>query len=437
MWFACFLGKPLSSKAIARHRFRGNEVMSDMQGVLDKDWHKDIRYPLVYRVTTTQKIACGILGLLFGAMGIGLFYVLQNGHADSVSGAFLGFVAICLLAVPLYAVAYAIHASVTLEARAIEVRQAFGSRRLETRDIVGRRLVTGRNVVYPVIVAKEGRPLRLTRATFGLDDRFNAWFNALPDLDEQERASTLAMVEQDVTLGSNAQERLATLEKAKRAAKVLNVLPLILLAWGYVYPRPYGAMVACAALMPWVAIVLSWAKPNLFQLDGKQGDVRPNLGGLLIMPPLVLGMRALFDVHVIDLQPLFLGGLAVGLLLWLAVIMVPKAAAPATKKPWVLPLVMLPFMAAYGVGLLALGDTMWDDAPVQVFRTSITGKHVSHGKSTTYEVYLAPWGDTRGEDSIRVSRAYFDAVKQGDTACVRLHPGTFGLRWTQLGSCSQ
>ncbi|RAO76394.1 hypothetical protein CA260_00155 [Dyella jiangningensis] len=407
-----------------------------MQGVLDKGWHKDIRYPVVYRVTTTQKIACGFLGLLFGAMGIGLFYLAQNGRSGDASGALLGFVAIGFLAIPVCALFYAMNARVTLEARAIEVRGAFGTRRLETRDIAGRRLVTGRNVVYPLIVVKEGRPLRLVRSTFGLDDRFNAWFNALPDLDEQERASTLALVEQDVTLGGNAQERLAKLAKAKQAAKVLNVLPLVLLAWGYLYPRPYGAMVACAALMPWVAIGLSWAKPNLFQLDGKQSDVRPNLASLLIMPPLVLGMRALFDVHVIDLQPLLLGGLALGLPLCLAVIMAPKAATSATKKPWVLPLVMLPFMAAYGVGLLALGDTIWDDAPVQVFRTSITGKHVSHGKSTTYEVYLAPWGDTRGEDSIRVSRAYFDAVRQGDPACVRLHPGRFGLRWTQLGSCS-
>ncbi len=409
--------------------------MSDMQGLLDKDWHKDIRYPLVYRVTTLQKVACGLLGLMFGAMGIGMFYLLQDGHFDGVTGAFLGLVAVGLLAVPVYALAYAVNARVTLEARAIEVHHAFGSRRLETKDIVGRRLVTGRNVVFPVIVAKQGRTLRLTRSTFGLDDRFNAWFNALPDLDEQERASTLAMVEQDVTLGSNAQERLAKLEKAKQAAKALNLLPLGLLAWGFVYPSPYAALVACAALLPWVAIALSWARPNLFQLDGKQGDVRPNLATLLIMPPLVLAMRALFDVNVIDLKQLFLGGFVLGLPLCLAVVMAPKVASSTAKKAWVLPLVMLPFMTAYGVGLLALVDMMWDDAPVQVFPTSITGKHVSHGKSTTYEVYLAPWGESHEEDSVRVSRAYFDAVNRGDRVCVRLHPGKFGLRWMQLGSC--
>ncbi|HET6554077.1 MAG TPA: hypothetical protein VFG49_11125 [Dyella sp.] len=409
--------------------------MSDMQGVLGKDWQRDIRYPLVYRVTTGQKVACGFLGVLFGAMGIGLLYLLQTGHSDGLATAFLAFMAMCLLAIPVYAFAYASNASVTLEANAIEIRKAFGSRRLERAGIEGRRLMRGRNAVYPLIVPKQGAPMQIARSTFGLDDRFNAWFDDLPDLDEKERVATLAMVERDVTLGSNAQERLATLEKAKKMGKVLNLLPMILLAWSFMYPQPYAAVVACAAVLPWVAIVLSWAKPNLYQLDGKQSDVRPNVAVLLIMPPMVLALRALLDVHIVDLQPLFLWGAVLGLPLCLAVVLTPKTSTPASKKPWVLPLVMLPFVAAYGVGLLAIVDTMWDEAPAQVFQTSISGKHVSHGKSTTYEVYLAPWNDTIHEDSITVSRSYFDAVNKGDAVCVRLHPGKFGLRWMQLGSC--
>ncbi len=411
--------------------------MSDVQGVLAKDWHKDIRYPLIYRVTTGQKIACGFLGVLFGAIGIGMAYLVQQGQSDSAVGALLGFMAVCLLAVPVYALVYAINARVTLEAQAIEVRKAFGARRLEAREIEGRRLVPGKNVVYPVIVPKQGSSLRLDRSTFGLDDRFDAWFKALPDLDEKERLAALAMIERDTSLGSNAQERLAKLEKAKQVAKVLNLLPMVLLAWGFLYPRPYAALVTCAAVLPWIAVMLAWARPNLFQLDGKQGDVRPNVAALLITPPLLLAMRALLDVDVIDMKQLFLCGFMAGLPLCLAVIFAPKAPSSTHKKPWVLPLVMLPFLTAYGVGLVALVDTMWDDAPVQVFQTSITGKHVSHGKTTTYHLYLAPWSDTIDEDSVTVPRAYFEAVNKGDAVCVRLHPGKFGLRWMQLGSCSQ
>jgi hypothetical protein len=409
--------------------------MSDTPGALVQDWQSEIRYPVVYRMTTGSQIAAWILGLFFGGCGVGLLALLSQRSFDPFGFAFLGGIALCLLAVPVYCVTYAMKGRLTLEAQAIEVRKAFTTRRLQRSEILGRRLTQGRSTSYPVIVPKTGAPLIIERSTFGLDDRFNAWFNALPDLDAQERAQTLAMVERDATLGGNAQERLATLEKAKQAAKVLNLLPMGLLFWSFVYPRPYAAIVACAALLPWVAVVLVWAKPGLFQLDGKKGDVRPNLAGLLIMPPLVLAMRALLDVTLIDLRQLFLWGFVLGLPLCVAILAAPKAASKTSAKPWALPLLMLPFMMAYGCGLLALTDAMWDSAKPEVFQTAITGKDVSRGKTTTYYLHLAPWSKTIDEDRIAVSRAYYEAVDTGDAVCVRLHPGKFGLRWMQVGGC--
>jgi hypothetical protein len=270
--------------------------------------------------------------------------------------------------------------------------------------------------------------------SFGLDDRFYAWFNALPDLDGAERAATLAEVENDPTLGSNAEERLAKLNKAQQLGKAINVVPLLLMMWLLLMPQPYGVAVACAALVPWLGIGLVWLKPGLFKLDGKQGDVRPNVGGLLILPPLLLGLRAMLDVTMVDLGPLFLWGAVACLPLWLAVLLAPRAGAPAGRR-WVLPVILLPFMLAYGAGLLAIVDTLWDTARPQVFPTTVTGKDVSRGKSTTYYVHLARWNPGIDEQRIAVPRAYYEAVEQGDTVCVRLHPGRFGLRWIQLGGC--
>lgn len=409
--------------------------MSETSGTLVQDWQSEIRYPVVYKMTTGSQIASWILGLFFGACGVGLLVLLQQRSFDAAGYVFLGGIALCLLAVPVYCVAYATQGRLTLEAQAIEVRKAFTTRRLRRSEILGRRITQGRSASYPVIVPKAGRPMMIERSTFGLDDRFNAWFNALPDLDAQERAETLAMVERDASLGSNAQERLAALEKSRQAAKVLNLLPMGLLFWSFIYPKPYAAIVACAALLPWVAVVLVWARPGLFQFDGRKGDVRPNLAGLLIMPPLVLAMRALWDVTLVDLRQLLLWGFVLGLPLCVAVLAAPKAATKTTAKPWALPLLMLPFMMAYGCGLLALTDAMWDSAKPEVFQTAITGKDVSRGKSTTYYVHLAPWSKTIDEDRIAVPRAYFEAVDTGDIVCVRLHPGKFGLRWMQVGGC--
>jgi hypothetical protein len=216
---------------------------------------------------------------------------------------------------------------------------------------------------------------------------------------------------------------------------VLNVLPMGLIFWAFFYPKPYVAVVACAALFPWIAVLLVWARPGVFRFDGKNSDVRPNLAILLIMPPMVLAMRALFDVTLVDLGQLFLWGFVTGLPLCAAILAGPKTPSSTAAKPWVLPLVMLPFMAAYGTGLLALTDSMWDDAKPQVFRTAVTGKDISHGKTTTYYLELAPWNPTVDKDRIAVPRSYYEMVTRGDTVCVRLHPGRFGLRWMQVGGC--
>lgn len=407
--------------------------MGDTPGVLVKDWKEAIRYPVVYRVTTESRIALALLGLLFGACGVMLAWTLWQRHLDPAGAAAMGLMVLGLLAVPVYGAAYAANASLTLERDAIEVRKAFSSRRLRLADIQGRRIGQGRSGRYRIIVPFDRRPLMIDGTSFGLDDRFQAWFNALPDLTAQEQVATRAQVENDPSLGRDAHERLARLDRARRLAKVLNAAPMALLLWAMVYPRPYAIVIACAALLPWLGVAMAWARPNLFQLDGKPGDVRPNVGTLLYMPPLVLGLRALFDITLVDRGPLLLWGLLLGLPLCLAALLAPRAATAGRRVT--IGLLMLPFAFAYGTGLLALADTRWDAARSEVYPTAVTGKEVSRGKTTTYYLDLAPWHPRIARNHVAVPRAYYDAVRRGDPVCVRLHPGRFGLRWMQVGGC--
>jgi membrane protein YdbS with pleckstrin-like domain len=394
-----------------------------------------IRYPIVYTGSTVSKMASWVLGLAFAAGGLFFLQLQWRRHLDIATLLFSAVMVVLMLLVAVFCVASAMRGRLTLEAQAIEVRTGFGTRRLQRADLLGRRVVRSRNGTYPYLVPKSGRGLRVERSTFGLDSRFDAWFDSLPDLDAQERADTLAMVERDPSLGVDAKQRLATLDKANQLAKVLNLLPVALLFWGFIYPRPYALVIACAALLPWLAVVLVWSKPGVFRFDGKNGDVRPNLAQLLIMPPMLLAARAVIDITLVDLGPLFLWGAMLGLPLCAAILAAPKTAAAPGTKLWALPLVVLPFMLIYGASLLALTDTMWDDAKPQVIQTTITGKDIHHGKSTTYYLELAPWSQTIDKDRIAVSRSYFDVVDRGDPVCVRLHPGKFGLRWMQVGGC--
>jgi hypothetical protein len=409
--------------------------MTDAQGVLGKDAPGDIRYPLVYPLTTGSKIGTVIIGLIVGSLGVIAAFLLMENHPDSLGWCLFGIPALCLLMVPVYSVCYAVRAQITLEADAMEIREAFSTRRIQWRDIKGRRITRTRNGGYRVAVLRSGSLLKVQWGSFGLDARFNARFNALPDLDARDRAAVLAEVARDASLGADPAERLARLEKAKQLCKVLSFAAVALLLWMLFYPHPYGVLVACAAALPWLAVVLLWAQPGLFQIDGRGGDAKPNLGVVVAVPALLLGMRATMDLDVLDLRKLFLWGALAALPLFLVLVGAPRAAgAPAGGRAkmafW-----MLLFTAAYGIGGLALADTIWDQAPATVYWTRVTGKHENHGKSTTYSVDLAPWNQDIGKNHFIVSSAYYTVVQQGDAACVRVHPGRFGLRWLRLGGC--
>lgn len=409
--------------------------MSDVQGMLDKDWQRGTSHPLVYNVTVGWRIAMVILAVFFAACGIAIGFMAAQRQPDMVGMlALIAFVSIPL-ALAVYCFCYAFGARLTLERDAIEVRRPFVSRRLSRAQIRGRRFVQSRNTTsYKLIVPVSGRLLMIDTTCFGLDDRFYAWFNALPDLDQAAQDEALAEVKNDPSLGSSPQERLDKLKKAQQFGRVVAFAPIVLFMWVLVMPRPYGLAVTCAALLPWLGMALVWFKPALFKIDGKQGDVRPNVAPLLMTPPLALALRALLDVTIVDLGPLFLWGFLASLPLMLAVVLAPRTETVQARR-WLLPLVLLPFTMAYGVGVLALTDVNWDLVQPQVIQTTVTGKDVSRGKSTTYYVHLARWSATIDKDRIAVPRAYYEAVGRGDTVCVRLHPGKFGLRWVQLGGC--
>src|SRR5215469_8239642 len=185
--------------------------MTDTAGVLGQDWQRDIRYPVVYKVTTGWRIAMVVLALFFAGCGALIGATTLQNHPDPSGVMVLALFSVIPFSLALYCVCYALTASLTLERDAIAVRRPFVSRRLSRAQIRGRRAVQGRNASYKQIVPVSGRPLTIDGSSLGLDDRFHAWFNALPDLDGEERAATLAEVRNDPSLGANAQERLANL----------------------------------------------------------------------------------------------------------------------------------------------------------------------------------------------------------------------------------
>jgi len=319
-----------------------------------------------------------------------------------------------------------------LRADAIELVGLLRTRQLRRGELAGRRRQATRGGSILFLVPKAGRAVPLDSG-MPRDRLLDAWIDALPDLDLIERKASEAKLLADPAFGSNPQERLARLTRARQFSKVANGMAIALLAWAYLYPHPYALAIALLALLPWCAVLIVMLSRGLIAFDTRRNDARPNVAMLLLLPGIVLGLRAMLDVHVLDVMPVFVYGFIASLPLVLSAwMMAPKDSL----KPWAFPLTLLLLVAVpYGGGGLLLADVELDHQPAQAFPTQVLRKYISTGKHSSPHLVLAPWGPRVMGEDISVNRAYYAHVDEGASVCMNLHPGAFGMRWYDMGDC--
>jgi hypothetical protein len=387
-------------------------------------------YPRTYRYSAAMR---GFIYAVAAAMMAGgvwmVFMQIRQASAPEVF-LWLGVAAFFLGA---FVAASTAVACVTLRADEIEVRRLVGTRRLRRSDLRGRRLMPSRGKPISILVPKAGLPLRLDSGYRG-DSVLDAWIATLPDLDQIERDASQAKLAADRSLGATPQERLGRLAQARRLVKLAQGATMVVAAWAYIYPRPYLPVVALVAMLPWCAVgLVGWSR-GLIRFDTLRNDVRPNIALMLILPSVVLGVRALFDTHMLDVAAALEYGVIVGLPLLAAVILVNDRSDQPRAWGWavlLLALVVLP----YGAGLLSLSDVLLDHQRPQVFSTRVDGKYISSGKHPQPYLVLAPWGPETMGDKIAVSRAYYAQTPVHATVCAALHPGSVRLRWFDVRQC--
>lgn len=391
-------------------------------------------YPRIYRYSTVARVAIYACAALMGTGAGWLVYlgVHDAGQGPSIVLLWCG-VGLGVLA-GLMASSCAV-SRMTLSAGSIEVRGLFSSRELRRDAIIGRRLLPTRGKPIQVLVPRNGRALRLDSG-YPRDAVLDGWIDSLPDLDKQERDASEAQLAADRTYGASPQERLEHLANARKIAKVANGAALVICAWGYIFPRPYPLAIAALTLLPWVAVVLvAWSK-GLIRFDTTRNDVRPNVASLLLLPGAALALRALSDIHLIDVrQALELGFLA-GLPLVAAVLLVHQR--DDTPRGWGLPVMLLALVALpYGAGVLSLGDVLLDHAAPRSFSTEVTGKYISRGKHPQPTLILAPWGPKTQGGEVTVARDFYAQTSVNSTVCATLHPGEAGLQWYAVQNCER
>jgi hypothetical protein len=317
---------------------------------------------------------------------------------------------------------------VVLREDAIEiVRAGRATVRIPLDEIVGRRARATGFAVTHVIERTRGAPVELG-IPFEPDAAFEAWFASVPDLDAEELACAEAELLR--AIGPTPDDARRALQGAHLAAGVLDLATLATCGWVLFVPWRASLGLSLSALLPILALLLLAAGAGRYSIDPGRNDPRAGLGRAVLLPGLALALRAMMDATVVDPSALGAGTTSIALAMGAWIALFDRHA----RRHWLTVPVLTLSLGAYAWGVLSHANTRLDRGRARTTEVEVTHKEVSAGQGGGPDLRLAPWGP-RAAETVRVSRALYDAIDVGDSVCTELHSGALGARWFVVRAC--
>jgi uncharacterized membrane protein len=380
-----------------------------------------------YRMRGWQRGVYLLLGVfIFGA---GIFIVWTLGSPGKTGAALL--LAVVPLALGLWLSATAVRSRLVIEGTRIEVRGACRAKSAELGEVEGFRTITTRNGSFWRLQRKEGLSSITIQKSFDCD-QLRAWFRQLTDLDEQDRKVLLDQIEQSEELGATPEDRLAKLGRARRLNIALSgVAAAAAFGFGLGGDALHVPAAIVLAALPAALVYLVRREPLLYAVFKPKRDPRTDLciAFMACGLGLILGNA---DLHFVELVPLLEYAGVVGLLCCAGIF----AAARRNPQFWGAMFGMLFVAGAYGYGLAATADTVLDQSTPAGYAATVQGKHVSHGRSTSYHLDLAPWGPMQWRNDVSVGYGIYKKISIGEVVCLEVHPGLLRVRWYRMVACA-
>jgi hypothetical protein len=339
--------------------------------------------------------------------------------------------AVMFLGFGVYMLAMVARSRLIIDGTHIQVQTAFRERSAEVGDIEGYRTIRSRNGSYIWLQLRQGAGSITIPYIFDTDGDFATWLRQVPDLDQRDREKLLAEIEQQPALGASPEERLSALPTARTWAVFLAVVTAGAAALLLLGPPLFRAF-AILVLTPFAAAWLLHHAPLLYAFFKQKADPRAELSFVPLIAAFGLLMHA-GGLHFVDIRQLALIAVPLALAYFAAFA---SAVRVGALRPGVMIAVAL-FACLYSYGLAAVTDALGDGTVAGSYRVDVLEKHVSRGRSTSYSLTLAAWGDHGEPARVGVSGSTYGAVGIGDQVCIQVHRGNLHVPWYWISACSQ
>ncbi len=317
-----------------------------------------------------------------------------------------------------------------IEIDSAEIRQVgpFNTKALLIESIEGFKIVQSKYTRILTLVTKDSHVKKM-RIELALERQaeFLDWMERnLTNLDKVEYDRELMEIAQLSNFGDTPEERAAAYQQAKKWSRIINGASTACVLWAFFVPRPYEAAILSLLILPIIGLLFLNRFDGIAKFNAKPKSAHPGVDVAILLPTIMLSLRALIDWHVLEWRNFWTLFAAVSI----GHLIISGLLVPDIRKALGKLFLCAIFSAAYGYGTVIVLNGMLADSPWNTCHAKVIGKHMTTGKNTTYYLTLAPWKDKVGEGGAgdaTVSSSVYNQYETGNTASIMVRSGKFGI----------
>nr|WP_294894262.1 hypothetical protein [uncultured Pedobacter sp.] len=378
----------------------------------------DFIKPHEFNLTTTTKVFYSICTIAL--LGFAVFTV-SNGAI--FRNQFLALFPIVLILGAILIVLNLRRKKVVITQTKIIYTNLFSTKELDIDDIKGYRIDSKSLKIVP----KQAEDSSITIGNyfdFKGSKEIETWLrNNFQDQDAVDLETGLKGFLNDKTYGRSEDERNAKLKFSKELALAYNIWGG---AFGFIFPfinQKFAFIVLL--LIPLVGVALLFCS-DLIKLSTIKSSIYPQIFiGFSIACAGLLIKNSGFNLLNLNKAwlPMIVFGLVILAFLYLKGIN--RSSSNLVSQIFI----MVVLSAIYSFGCFITVNCVLDKSEPSLFKVAVLGKHISHGKSTSYYLRLNNWGPQQKICDERVSLKMFSNKHIGDFVTVSLKQGNLQAPW--------
>jgi len=311
----------------------------------------------------------------------------------------------------------------------------FANRTLMLSEIRGYRENDKYIVIEPV--DKKMKRIKISMY-FERTDEILGWLSdGYPNLDainfNQEKEAILRYAD----FGGTEDQRAANLNHAAKIANGVNIVGVLAGGWTLFLPRPYAYAIMASIIMPIIALVIMMNFRGLIRLNQKQGSAFPYVTYAVFAPGLALALRAMLDFNIFDYSRIWIPAVVIGVAYVVIANVVSKEFGLKSAMDYFTIVVLTTITFAYGYGAVVVVNCLFDKSVPQVFHAKVLDKRISSGKTTSYYLELAPWGERDEADEVSVPEDVYDRANINNDVNIYFMEGRFGIPWFEVNTITK